>query len=67
MGTWTRWAPQREARVCVISYGSDIDRIISKVRANDMPVEIVNARYFKPLDEAMLDDILVSLHSGDRL
>ena len=56
--TWTRWAPQREARVCVISYGSDIDRIISKVRANDMPVEIVNARYFKPLDEAMLDDIL---------
>ena len=23
-----------------------------------MPVEIVNARYFKPLDEAMLDDIL---------
>lgn len=58
VGTWTRWAPQREARVCVISYGSDIDRIISKVRANDMPVEIVNARYFKPLDEAMLDDIL---------
>ena len=58
VGTWTRRAPQREARVCVISYGSDIDRIISKVRANDMPVEIVNARYFKPLDEAMLDDIL---------
>lgn len=58
VGTWTRWAPQREARVCVISYGSDIDRIISKVRANDMLVEIVNARYFKPLDEAMLDDIL---------
>lgn len=58
VGTWTRWAPQREARVCVISYGSDIDRIISKVRANDMPAEIVNARYFKPLDEAMLDDIL---------
>lgn len=58
VGTWTRWASQREARVCVISYGSDIDRIISKVRANDMPVEIINARYFKPLDEAMLDDIL---------
>lgn len=58
VGTWTRWVPQREARVCVISYGSDIDRIISKVRANDMPVEIINARYFKPLDEAMLDDIL---------
>ena len=58
VGTWTRWAPQREARVCVISYGSDIDRIISKVMANDMPVEIINARYFKPLDEAMLDDIL---------
>lgn len=58
VGTWTRWSLQREARVCVISYGSDIDRIISKVRANDMPVEIVNARYFKPLDEAMLDDIL---------
>lgn len=58
VGTWTRWSSQREARVCVISYGSDIDRIISKVRANDMPVEIINARYFKPLDEAMLDDIL---------
>ena len=57
-GTWTRWTPEKALRACVISYGSDIDRIVSKVKANDMPVEIINARYFKPLDEAMLDDIL---------
>lgn len=57
-GTWTRWTPEKALRACVISYGSDIDRIVSKVKANDMPVEIINARYFKPLDEKMLDEVL---------
>ena len=71
-GTWTRWTPKKALRACVISYGSDIDRIISKVKANDMPVEIINARYFKPLDEKMLDEVLyrdvpLIVYEGDML
>lgn len=58
IGSWTRWTPKRPAKITVVSYGGDVDRIIAKVANNELPVEVVNARFFKPLDEAMLDDIL---------
>ena len=35
-----------------------MDRIIAKAQANDLPLEVINARFFKPMDEQMLDEIL---------
>ncbi len=72
VGTWTRWQSQLEPKVCVITYGSDVNRVIAKATANEIPLEVVNARYFKPMDETMLDQLLhqdrpIIVYEGDML
>ena len=37
-----------------MTYGPDVDKVVSKVLTNSLPVQVVNARFFKPLDEVML-------------
>ena len=58
VGTWERWAPT----VIRVSASSAMAEISTASSPRSGPItcrsEIVNARYFKPLDEAMLDDIL---------
>ncbi len=72
IGTWTRWKQQASVKVRVITYGSDVDRVISKTKANELPVEVINARYFKPMDETILQEILLEdipiiVYEGDML
>lgn len=72
VGTWTRWQSQLEPKVCVITYGSDVDRVIAKATANEIPLEVINARYFKPMDETMLSQLLLQdrpiiVYEGDML
>lgn len=55
IGSWTRFDTDKEPRCIVISYGSDVDKIISKAQVNMLPLCIINARFFKPLDTVMLD------------
>jgi len=57
VGSWTAFNQNAQTHVVVISYGPDVDRILSKVVANDLPVMVVNARFIKPLDEMMLRKI----------
>lgn len=56
IGSWTSWESE-EPKVIVITYGSDVDRIISKVKVNQLPVQVVNARFFKPIDEQMVEQL----------
>lgn len=72
VGTWTRWQSQLEPKVCVITYGGDVDRVIAKATANATPLEVINARYFKPMDETMLEQLLhqdrpIIVYEGDML
>ena len=72
LGTWERWCTDGDPKVCVITYGGDVDRIREKALANQFAIEVVNARYFKPLDEKMLDQILyrpipIILYESDML
>lgn len=57
IGSWTRIDIAKKVSCIVISYGSDIDKIISKAQVNAIPICVVNARFFKPLDTKMLDDL----------
>ena len=57
LGTWTRWDACEDYKVCVITYGESVDKLISKAKVNNLPIRVVNARFFKPLDTAMLDEI----------
>lgn len=72
IGSWTMFNDDPSNRCIVISYGPDVDRIVAKVLSNKMPVTIVNARFFKPLDEKMLYQIVSSkkpiiVYEGDML
>ncbi len=56
IGSWTRWRFNQESKAIVITYGCDVDRVISKASINEIPITVINARFFKPLDIEMLKD-----------
>ncbi len=58
VGTWTKYSIKEKSKVIVITYGEDVDRIINKAKVNELAISVVNARFFKPLDTVMLDDLL---------
>lgn len=60
IGSWTKWSYDDCSKAIVIAYGSDVDKIISKANVNAKAITVINARFFKPLDEDMLQDILHS-------
>ena len=56
IGSWTRWRFNQESKAIVITYGCDVDRVISKASINEIPITVINARFFKPLDAEMLKE-----------
>lgn len=54
-GTWTVLGNLEKARVVVVAYGPDVDKIKDKIDANQLPVCVVNARFIKPLDDGLLN------------
>lgn len=57
VGSWTIHETTSKDRIVLISYGSDVDKMIAKAEVNQLPLSVVNARFFKPLDEQMLQRI----------
>ncbi len=57
IGSWSMFNDSEKNQCVVISYGPDVDRILAKVISNDLPITVVNARFIKPLDHAMLQTI----------
>jgi len=43
-----------DAKVIVLTYGPDVDKIKDKADSNSLPIAVVNARFFKPLDDSLL-------------
>jgi len=60
-GSWTVIGNLEDAKVIVITYGPDVDKIKDKADSNSLPIAVVNARFFKPLDDSLLFK-LVSLN-----
>ena len=50
------YAPEN-AKAAVISYGPDVETIAQKMQVNEMPVLVIDARFFKPLDGECLKHI----------
>lgn len=57
IGSWTKFQIGDQPAYIVITYGPDVDKVISKAEVNGMSITVVNARFFKPLDEVMLQDL----------
>ncbi|WP_302759516.1 1-deoxy-D-xylulose-5-phosphate synthase [Amedibacillus dolichus] len=55
-GTWS-YQDTGEPQLVVISYGSDVDKIVQKAEANQLSLRVVNARFFKPFDTEMLEEL----------
>jgi 1-deoxy-D-xylulose-5-phosphate synthase len=57
VGSWTKFVIGTPEKI-VITYGPDVDKVISKARENRENILVVNARFFKPIDENMMKDLL---------
>lgn len=55
VGTWVKYHHSPENRVAVLTYGEAVETVIEKVTSNDLPVTVINCRFFKPLDKNMID------------
>jgi 1-deoxy-D-xylulose-5-phosphate synthase len=53
IGTWEKFDIGRPEQI-VIAYGDDVDKIITRAQKENLQLSVVNARFFKPLDETML-------------
>lgn len=57
IGKWEMFNYNENTQGFVILYGSDCDKLIDKVIVNNLPLAIINARFIKPLDHDMLNEI----------
>ncbi|MBO7702908.1 MAG: 1-deoxy-D-xylulose-5-phosphate synthase [Solobacterium sp.] len=55
--TWTIVHEPIQPKLIVLAYGPDVDVIKNKLEVNELPVMLINCRFFKPLDEAMIERI----------
>ena len=60
IGSWCEYPITDRCELYVVSYGSDVDAVISKAQVNHLNLNVVNARFFKPLDTIMLDHMAAS-------
>ncbi len=58
--TWSVVYAPAETKLIVMAYGPDADTIADKMRVNDLPVRVINCRFFKPLDYNMIREIAES-------
>ena len=56
-GKWEMYNDAPENKVIVLTYGTDVQTLLNKVTVNALPVTVVNCRFLKPIDTAMLSDI----------
>ncbi len=57
IGTWTVPLKQENAKVAIITYDDKVERVISYICENKYNVDVINARFLKPMDEDMLYQI----------
>jgi 1-deoxy-D-xylulose-5-phosphate synthase len=58
IGSWTVFNDLPDNRMAVLTYGEDVDKVLSKVKINHMPVTVVNCRFFKPLDTGCINELI---------
>ena len=56
VGSWEVFNDKKENQVCIFTYGEAVDKFLNKVSVNELPVTVINCRYFKPLDETVLKE-----------
>ena len=52
------WECLSEGIITVITYGDCIDRLLGRMQTLSCPIQVINARFFKPMDEDLLHQIM---------
>ena len=56
-GKWSIPYKNKEAKVNVITYGDNVGKLMEQCQKDNLSVNIINARFIKPIDEALLHDV----------
>ena len=52
------WEQLSEGSITVITYGDSVHQVLTKVKELPFKVQVINARFFKPIDEEMLHTLM---------
>lgn len=51
IGSWTVFNKKQNNHLTICTYGTEVDRVLAKVISNNLPINVVNCRFFKPIDK----------------
>lgn len=54
VGKWYKTVNNNNHKATIITYGSDVDIISKRVKNENLPYNVINALYIKPIDEKLL-------------
>ncbi len=54
VGKWQKIINNDSSKATIITYGNDVCKIEKDILDNDLPLDLINARFIKPIDEEML-------------
>lgn len=61
VGSWEKIAVTDHDKVLIFTYGPAVNTVYDKLRNNQIPATVINCRFFKPMDEEMLEELV---HTG---
>lgn len=72
IGSWEILNDNENNKVIVFTYGNDVNTVLNKVVVNNLPITVVNCRFFKPIDTIKLEylikkDIKMVVYESDML
>lgn len=56
IGTWEKIIDNQTHHLTVITYDAKVDTVKELIEKNHLPINLVNARFIKPMDEKMLNE-----------
>lgn len=56
-GSWTKVYWPKKIEAIIITYGLDVDKFVSRITVNNLNYAVINARFIKPLDTKMLNEL----------
>ncbi|MBP3892073.1 MAG: 1-deoxy-D-xylulose-5-phosphate synthase [Solobacterium sp.] len=54
IGSWEVLNEKEGNQLVVFTYGPEVEKILAKIETNNLPVTVVNCRFFKPIDKVTL-------------
>lgn len=57
IGEWEKVIFHPEYKYCIITYDQKVNQAYQMIHDNSLPVNLINARFIKPMDQNMLDEL----------